>query len=111
MENTPKKIILKIRNLMDELELVISKTKHKTKWKQSDRVPKGVMGAITMLIEDGFFKTLQTRATIIEKLKAIGHYDKPETVSMSLLNLTKRRKLNRFKSKKNKKQWEYVIRR
>lgn len=117
MKNKPEKIISKIKDLLDELELVLGKTSHKTRsrleTKQSnqEKVPKGVIGVITMLIEDGFFNTPQTRAKIIEKLKAIGHYDKPETVSMNLLNLTKKRKLNRFKHKKYKNQWEYVIRR
>ncbi|GAG80702.1 unnamed protein product, partial [marine sediment metagenome] len=38
-----------------------------------------------------------------------GHYHKRTAVAMNLLNLTKRRILNRFKNKETK-NWEYVIR-
>ena len=105
MKTPPEKLAEQIKKLINEL--VETTLKQRTKQSKQEKVPKGVIGAITMLINDGFFDTPQTRATIIEKLKAVGHYDKPETVSMTLLNLAKRRKLNRFK---NKKQWEYVIR-
>ena len=116
MNKKQKGIVLKMRNLLDELEKAsgIKQSDHKkTRLKQSVSIArKGVMGAILTLVEEGFFNKPQTKSKIMEKLKEIGHYDKPETVSMNLLNLTKKRKkLNRFKHKKYKNQWEYVIRR
>ena len=62
-----------------------------------------------MLIEEKFFDTPKEISAVIEKLKEVGYYHKSTAVAMNLLNLTKRRTLNRFKNKKTK-NWEYVIR-
>ncbi len=115
MNKKQKDIVSKMRSLLDELETVsgIKQSDHKkTRLKQPVSIErKGAMGAILTLMDEGFFNKPQTKSKIMEKLKEIGHYDKPETVSMNLLNLTKKRKLNRFKYKKYKNKWEYVIRR
>lgn len=106
-------IFNEIKNLLDELEGSLGvKTTHdraSSKAKTNDLVPKGALGAINMLIHEDFFDTPKGISVIMEKLKEIGHYHKATTISMNLLNLTKRRTLNRFKNKKTK-NWEYVIR-
>ena len=71
---------------------------------------KGATGAITMLIEEGFFDSPKYLSEIMSKLEEIGHWHKRTAVSMNLLNLTKRRIFNRIKDKQKKK-WRYVIRR
>ncbi len=109
----PKTIISEIKNLLDELsdsfgvELPSDK---KIKQKNKSTTPqKGALGAINTLINENFFDTPKEMSKVMEKLKEIGHYHKITTIGMNLLNLTKRRVLNRFKNKKTK-NWEYVIR-
>ena len=106
-------ILADIRKLLEELEHVVGSgdhsTKRDTKTSSSGSMPKGALGAITMLIEEGFLDTPKEIAVIMDRLKEIGHYHKRPAVSMNLLNLTKRRRLNRFKNKESK-NWEYVIR-
>ncbi|MCD4670163.1 MAG: hypothetical protein K8S14_06935 [Actinomycetia bacterium] len=110
----PKIIIGEIKDLLDELSgsfgVDLSRDK-KTKLKiKSTASQKGALGAINMLIDEKFFDTPKEISKVMEKLKEIGHYHKSTTIGMNLLNLTKRRDLNRFKSKETK-NWEYVIRR
>ncbi len=109
----PKIIINEIKKLLDELSSACGvKSAHKqptNKTKVSTSFPKGVLGAINMLIEENFFDTPKEISVIIEKLKEVGHYHKRTAISMNLLNLTKRRILNRFKNKETK-NWEYVTR-
>lgn len=107
-------IISEIRSLIDELEQVsgIVSTSKENPVRQRNFpkiVPKGALGAINMLMEEGFFDEPKEIGLIMEKLKEVGHYHQKPAVAMNLLNLTKRRVLNRFKSKKTK-NWEYAIR-
>lgn len=115
-EKDPQEIIEKIIDLANELaEMVGSggtreRSLKKTKKKVSVSAKKGAMGAIEMLINEGYFDKLKDLNAVMERLKEIGHYHKTSTVSMNLLNLTRGRVLNRFKNTETKK-WEYVIRR
>ena len=114
MSRNPKIILSEIKTLVYELETSFggrSSPQKKTTSKSSSPmvVPKGAMGAITMLIEDGFFNTPKDISLIMERLKEIGHYHKKPAISMNLLNLSKRRVMNRFENKETK-NWEYVIR-
>jgi hypothetical protein len=109
----PKVIISEIKGLLDELgssfSVKLSYSQSVNKTKASASFPKGALGAINMLIEEKFFDTPKEMSAVIEKLKELGHYHKSTAVAMNLLNLTKRRTLNRFKNKETK-NWEYVIR-
>ena len=109
----PKVIISEIKGLLDELGssfgLKFSYSQSVNKTKASVSLPKGALGAISMLIEEKFFNIPKEMSAVIEKLKELGHYHKSTAVAMNLLNLTKRRTLNRFKNKETK-NWEYVIR-
>jgi len=109
----PKLIIGEIKDLLDELSTSfgVKPTHDKTTNKASRLAafPKGALGAINILIEEKFFNTPKEISTVLEKLKEIGHYHRSTAIAMNLLNLTKRRILNRFKNKETK-NWEYVIR-
>ncbi len=109
----PKVIINEIKGLLDELSsslgVKFAYSQATNKAKVSASFPKGALGAINMLIEENFFDTPKEISVVIEKLKEMGHYHKPTAVAMNLLNLTKRRILNRFTNNKTK-NWEYVIR-
>jgi len=109
----PKVIINEIKGLLDELSssFGVKPTYGQaiSKAKASAPFPKGALGAINMLIEEKFFDTPKEISAITEKLKEMGHYHKSTAVAMNLLNLTKRRTLNRFKNKETK-NWEYVVR-
>ena len=109
----PKIVINKIKSLLDELggSIGIKIPRSKTTG-QATNTPisqKGALGAIFMLIDESFFDTPKRISEIMERLEEIGHYHKRTAVAMNLLNLTKRRILNRFKNKETK-NWEYVIR-
>ena len=71
---------------------------------------RGAAGALGMLINEGFFDKPKDLSTVVVRLKEIGHYHQRPAEAMNLLNLTKRRTLNRFKNPQTK-NWEYVIRR
>jgi len=106
-----KKIISEIKTLLDELGESIgikisSVDKVVTKSKE---VPKGALEAINMLMAENFLDKPKKISLILERLREVGHYHNSSTVAMNLLNLTKRRILNRFKNKETK-NWEYVIR-
>jgi hypothetical protein len=109
----PKLIINEIKSLLDELSdsFGVKSTHGQTtnKVKATTSMPKGALGVINMLIEEKFFNTPKEVSAVMIKLKEVGHYHKPTAVAMNLLNLTKRRTLNRFKNKETK-NWEYVIR-
>ena len=114
MTRNTKTILSEMKDLVNELETAMSgesSTHKKSSSKRSSAVavPKGVLGTITMLLDEGFLDTPKELAQIMEKLKQIGHYHKKPAIAMNLLNLTKRRVLNRFKNKDTK-NWEYVIR-
>jgi len=100
-------LVTQIKKLVEELAALSSHTTygHKQKFPPSK---KGAAGAISMLIDEGFFDSPKDLQSVLEKLREIGrHYPRP-LVSMNLLNLTKRRVFNRLKE--GKKTWQYVIR-
>lgn len=110
--NTAQKIADQIKTLLDELVAMTGeKTVSKAGAKRivSTSVPKGASGALKILTDDGFFDTPQDISKIMEKLKEIGRYYPQPSVSMNLLNLTKRRQFNRIKDKETK-NWLYVLR-
>lgn len=113
MMRATNEIIANIRKLLEELEGMTdnnsSRSSKRSANKTSAVIPKGALGAIQMITEEGFFDTPKEISAVLERLKEIGHYHKPTAIAMNLLNLTKRRTLNRFKNKENK-NWEYVIR-
>ncbi|MDO8686592.1 MAG: hypothetical protein Q7K11_00075 [Candidatus Berkelbacteria bacterium] len=107
-----KKIIAEIRILLDELDGApsIKSSPHKSINNSEPAISqKGALGAINMLMAENFFDTPKEMPVVMERLKEIGHYHKRTAIAMNLLNLTKRRILNRFKNKETK-NWEYVIR-
>jgi hypothetical protein len=109
-----KIIISEIVSLLEELNNSLGiehqpYSKVANKVGRNDTSPKGAVGAINTLIEENFFNTPKEISVILEKLKEIGHFHKSTAIAMNLLNLTKRRVLNRFKNKETK-NWEYVIR-
>lgn len=114
MNRNPKVIAAEIKELVAELEASLGVQSSQAPLKSSRggvarSVPKGAFGAVTMLIEEGFFDAPKEISTIMDKLKQMGHYHTRPAVAMNLLNLTKRRVLNRFKNKETK-NWEYVVR-
>ncbi len=112
MKQNPQIIAEQIRNLLDEL---VAMTADKTRIKKtgtkrvSGTLPKGASGALKILTDDGFFDTPQDLSGIMEKLKEIGRYYPRASISMNLLNLTKRREFSRIKDKETK-NWLYVLR-
>lgn len=106
-----KQIITEIRALLDELGGVpnAKPSPHKSAHSDSTVSQKGALGAISMLMEENFFDTPKEMPAVMDRLKEVGHYHKRTAIAMNLLNLTKRRILNRFKNKETK-NWEYVIR-
>ncbi len=112
MENNAQKIAEQIKSLVDELVTIsggVSTKKQKAQKAKIVSVPKGASGALTLLTDDGFFDTPRDISTIMEKLKEIGRYYPQTSISMNLLNLTKRRIFNRLKDKESK-NWLYVLR-
>lgn len=113
MNSDIQKIAEQIKNLVDQLAgMSCGQMANKKNSKQVKAVAKtkGASGALSILIEEGFFEEPRDIAVIMNRLKEIGrHYTKP-SVSMNLLNLTKRRAFTRIKDSKTKK-WQYVLRR
>ena len=109
----PKTIITEIKDLLDELSgtfgIKSSHSKIISHMANTTASQKGALGAINMLMDEKFFDVPKGMPAVMERLKEIGHYHKRTAISMNLLNLTKRRILNRFKNKETK-NWEYVIR-
>ena len=109
----PKLIINEIKGLLEELDGSFNETpahgKAVNRVSANKSLQKGALGAINMLIGENFFDAPKEISAILQKLKEIGRYHKPTAVAMNLLNLTKRRILNRFQNKETK-NWEYVIR-
>ena len=113
MSRDPAIILSEIRGLVDELESVFGTKPASDKRPHIKKpivaiVPKGSAGSITILINEGFFNTPREIASVMEKLKEIGHSHKKSAVSMSLLNLTRKRILARSQNESTK-NWEYVI--
>jgi hypothetical protein len=113
MVTRAEELITQIKKLVDELFALSHKraplTEHSANQKKISS-KKGAAGAISMLIEEGFFNSPKDLQSVLEKLKEIGRYYAKGLVSMNLLNLTRRRVMNRIKEGDNKK-WKYVIRR
>ena len=109
----PKVIINEIKGLLDELDKSFgvdpSRNKITSRASKSIASSKGALGAINVLIDENFFDVPKGISAVIERLTQIGHYHNRTAVAMNLLNLTKRRILNRFKNKETK-NWGYVIR-
>lgn len=108
-----KTIITEIRALLDELGdtfgIKSPRDKITSHVSKAATPQKGALGAINILMDENFFDVPKEMPSVLERLKEIGHYHKRTAISMNLLNLTKRRILNRFKNKETK-NWEYVIR-
>lgn len=107
-----KQIIGEIRVLLNELDGTpnTKSSPHKSiTHSEAATSQKGALGAINMLMAENFFDTPKEMPAVMDRLKEIGHYHKRTAIAMNLLNLTKRRTLNRFKNKETK-NWEYVIR-
>jgi hypothetical protein len=111
MKNNPQKIVEQIKGLLDELLATTGEKAHVKKGTRqpSAAIPKGASGALKILTDDGFFDTPQDISRIMEKLKEIGRYYPKTSISMNLLNLTKRREFSRIKDKETK-NWLYVLR-
>jgi len=113
MTTRADELVNQIKKLIDELASLSDKhTSHidHNERKKSISSKKGAAGAISMLMEEGFFNSPKDLQSILEKLKEIGRYYPKGLVSMNLLNLTRRRVMNRIKETDNK-SWKYVIRR
>ncbi len=111
--NNPQKIAEQIELLLDEL-VTMAGEKPTSKLSSKRQVtnvvsPKGASGTLTMLMNEGFFDAPKDISTVMEKLKEIGRYYPQTTISMNLLNFTKRRTFNRLKDKETK-NWLYVLR-
>ena len=112
MSKKVQEIATQIKKLTDELASLAGNTdtsKTSSIIKKKTTLPKGASGALTVLKDEGYFDEPKGLSTIIKRLEQMGYYYKRPTISMNLLNMTKIRELNRFKSKKAN-NWEYVIR-
>ena len=113
MTKQTDELVVQIKKLVDELaELSYRRSplvEHRAN-KERTSSKKGAAGAISMLIEEGFFNSPKDLQSVLDKLKEIARYYAKGLVSMNLLNLTRRRVMNRIKEGGNK-SWKYVIRR
>jgi len=113
MAKKTNELVAQIKKLVDELAALNdghTPSHGRSHNKKTVANKKGAAGAISILIEEGFFDSPKNLKSIQEKLKEIGRYYSRELVSMNLLNLVKRRVLSRQKEGKNK-NWQYVLRR
>jgi hypothetical protein len=115
-KNRPNEIAEQIIVLVNELARLAGSesTPHRAQGPSKKAKPptasrKGATGALELLFDEGFFNHPKELNAIMERLKQIGHFHKVNAIAMNLLNLTKRRRLNRFRNKESK-NWEYVIR-
>jgi len=108
MAKRPDELVAQINKLVEELASLSSVTTHTPKQKFPPS-KKGAAGALSMLIEEGFFNSPKNLQSVLEKLKEIGRYYSKVLVSMNLLNLVKRRVLSRHQEGKSK-NWHYVLR-
>lgn len=106
MKKDPSVIAEQIISLVGEL---VELSGNPVTVKKQKKDTKGAVGALNILIDEGFFENPQFLNAVITKLQEIGrHYPKP-TVAMGLLNLTRSRVLVRIRNAKTK-NWEYVVR-
>jgi len=112
MQKSPQHIAEEIKRLVDQL--VASTQPVPTHRKETNQMPsvkgtKGATGALSILIGEGFFDSPKDLSTVMGKLQEMGrHYPQP-SVSMNLLNLTRKRTLIRIRDSKTK-PWQYVLR-
>ena len=111
MKKTAQEIAKEIKELVDQLASISSAgtSAGKASVKVKPKAKKGASGALSILIEEEFFDTPKNLSAIMGRLKEIGRYYPKPTVSMNLLNLTRRRMLTRIPDSKTKK-WLYVLR-
>lgn len=108
MKKEPSQIAKQILTLVNELVEMTGNSA--TNLQASNKeVKKGAVGALELLIEEGFLNSPQGLVMVIEKLKELGRHYPKSTISMGLLNLTRSRILVRIRNVKTK-NWEYVIR-
>ncbi len=113
MKKEALKIAEQIKNLVDQLVNMSDEQlsgKQKAKHDKMPNKTKGASGALSILTEEGFFDEPRDLPAIMNRLKEIGRHYPTTSVSMNLLNLTKRRTFSRIKDSKTKK-WQYVLRR
>ena len=70
-------------------------------------IKKGCIGALQLLINEGFFSELRSLEEVLQKLKEEGEPYSRALVSMNLLNLVKRKVLRRIEQKDK---WQYIVR-
>ena len=112
MKKGAQEIAQQIKQLVDQLAALsgVKPSAVKPSTQVRPQAPKGCSGGISTLIEEEFFDSPKDLGAVMGKLKEIGHHYSGSTVSMNLLNLTKRRTFTRTKDSKTKK-WQYVLRR
>ncbi len=113
MKKKVEKIVEQIKELVDQLAEMSggqAPAQKPSKRAKSPSIKKGASGALSQLTEEGFFDSPKELSVIMIKLQEIGHYYPRPSVSMNLLNLTKRRTFSRIKDPKTK-HWQYVLRR
>ena len=111
MTKTAQEIAKEIKELVDQLVAISTSgtSAGKPSVKVKPKTKKGASGALSILIEEEFFDTPKNLSAIMGRLKEIGRYYPKTTVSMNLLNLTRRRTLARMTDNKTK-NWLYVLR-
>ena len=67
--------------------------------------PKGPIGHVAALRDEGYFKARRTLADIQQKLEERGHIYAQTSLSPALVRLTRKRELRRLKTNKG---WVYV---
>ena len=113
MKSEAQKIAEQIKVLVDCLVDMSSEKTSSKKSSKHVKTPnntKGASGALKILIGEGFFDEPRDLTIIMKKLGEIGRHYPKTSISMNLLNLTKRRTFTRIKDSKTKK-WQYVLRR
>ncbi|MDD5773694.1 MAG: hypothetical protein PHX78_09555 [bacterium] len=111
MKKNVQKIVEQIKELLDQLATIAGgqHVDKKLLVKSGSATSKGASGALLLLINEGFFDSPKDFSSIMEKLKEIGRYYPKPTVSMNLLNLTKRRTFSRLKNN-DVAGWQYTLR-
>jgi hypothetical protein len=111
MKKEAQEIADQIKQLVDQLVAMATAKSSvgKPLAKPAKKAKKGASGALSMLVEEGFFDSPKDLPTIVSRLEEIGRWYPKPTISMNLLNLTKRRIFNRLRDTKNK-NWKYVLR-
>lgn len=109
MKKDPTQIAKEIITLVEELVELTGSPKAMISQPSKQKETKGTVGALNLLLEEGFFDSPQPLTAVVSKLQEMGrHYPKP-AVAMGLLNLTRSRVMVRLKDAKTK-NWEYAIR-